>query len=195
MNTETSNNDPNRFFWYGVFSIITVVSALPLFGARLSNLGINYLLLLFTHEFAAFLFFGHTFFSNIWAMQIRFNQSQEAGIWARGFLRKLAMSVTLTTSIIIPISGLMLMEKWPGQLNGTPWAWNAYLAFWLMAAISITPDMIRYGRNRNSDEPKHGMVSGAIRGNLALILTVYIICCMVLKISWITPFAKLTFFG
>ena len=100
----------------------------------------------------------------------------------------------LTTSIIIPISGLMLIESW-GGLHGAPWAWNAYLAFWLMAAISITPDMIRYGRNRNSDDPKHGMVSGAIRGNLALILTVYIICCMVLKISWITPFAKLTLFG
>ena len=80
MNTETANNDPNRFFWYGIFIVITVVSALPLFGARLSNLGINYLLLLFIHEFAAFLFFGHTFFSNIWAMQIRFNQSKEAGI-------------------------------------------------------------------------------------------------------------------
>ena len=110
MNTETTNHDPNRFFWYGIFIAITIVSALPLFGARLSNLGINYLLLLFIHEFAAFLFFGHTFFSNIWAMQIRFNQSKEAGIWARGFLRKLAMSVTLTTSIIIPISGLMLIE-------------------------------------------------------------------------------------
>ena len=64
------------------------------------------------------------FFSNIWAMQIRFNQSKEAGIWARGFLRKLAMSVTLTTSIIIPISGLMLIESW-GGLHGAPWAWNA----------------------------------------------------------------------
>ena len=117
MNTETANNDPNRFFWYGVFMVITIVSALPLFGARLSNLDINYLLLLFIHEFAAFLFFGHTFFSNIWAMQIRFNQSKEAGIWARGFLRKLAMSVTLTTSIIIPISGLMLIESWGGGMG------------------------------------------------------------------------------
>ena len=64
-----------------------------------------------------------------------------------------------------------------------------------MATISITPDMIRYGRNRNAEDPKHGMVSGAIRGNVALVLTVYIMCCMILKISWITPFSKLGLFS
>lgn len=128
MNTEVMNEDPNRFLWYGIYALITIISGLPLFGARISDFGINYLLLLFIHEFAGFLFFGHTFFSNIWAMQIRFNQSKEVGIWARGFLRKLAMSVTLTTSIIIPVAGLMLIESW-GGLHNAPWAWNAYLAF------------------------------------------------------------------
>jgi hypothetical protein len=146
--------------------------------------------LLIIHEFAGFLFFGHTFFSNIWAMQIRFNQAKEVGIWARGFLRKLALSITMTTSIIIPVAGLMLMESW-GGLHNAPWAWNAYFAFWAMAAISITPDIIRYGRNRNSSDPKHGMVSGAIRGNIGTVLTIYIICCMVLKIAWIAPFPNL----
>jgi hypothetical protein len=63
-----------------------------------------------------------------------------------------------------------------------------------MATISITPDVIRYGRNRNAGDPRHGMVSGAIRGNLALVLTVYIICCMIIKISWITPFTKWSVF-
>ena len=111
MNTEVMNEDPNRFLWYGIYALITIISGLPLFGARISDFGINYLLLLFIHEFAGFLFFGHTFFSNIWAIQIRFNQSKEVGIWARGFLRKLAMSVTLTTSIIIPVAGLMLIES------------------------------------------------------------------------------------
>ena len=190
MEIKQTHNDPNRFLWYLVYIAITVVSGLPLFGLRLSDFGINYLLLLFIHEFSAFLFFGHTFFSNIWAMQIRFNQDKEVGIWARGFLRKLALSITMTTSIIILITGLMLMESW-GGLNNAPWAWNAYLAFWAMAAISITPDIIRYGRNRNSGDPKHGMVSGAIRGNIGTVLTIYIICCMVIKISWITPFPNL----
>ena len=187
MEIKQTHNDPNRSLWYLLYITITVVSGLPLFGLRLSDFGINYLLLLFIHEFSAFLFFGHTFFSNIWAMQIRFNQDKEVGIWARGFLRKLALSITMTTSIIIPITGLMLMESW-GGLNNAPWAWNAYLAFWAMAAISITPDIIRYGRNRNSGDPKHGMVSGAIRGNIGTVLTIYIICCMVIKISWIKPF-------
>jgi|TARA_B110001454_G_scaffold179915_1_gene173322 hypothetical protein len=190
MEIKQTHNDPNRFLWYLVYITITVVSGLPLFGLRLSDFGINYLLLLFIHEFSAFLFFGHTFFSNIWAMQIRFNQDKEVGIWARGFLRKLALSITMTTSIIILITGLMLMESW-GGLNNAPWAWNAYLAFWAMAAISITPDIIRYGRNRNSGDPKHGMVSGAIRGNIGTVLTIYIICCMVIKISWIKPFPNL----
>ena len=190
MDKQQIQDDPNRFFWYFVYLVITVISALPLFGLRVNDLGINYMFLLIIHEFAGFLFFGHTFFSNIWAMQIRFNQSKEVGIWARGFLRKLALSITMTTSIIIPVAGLMLMESW-GGLHNAPWAWNAYFAFWAMAAISITPDIIRYGRNRNSSDTKHGMVSGAIRGNIGTVLTIYIICCMVLKIAWIAPFPNL----
>jgi|TARA_B100000809_G_scaffold221350_1_gene229585 hypothetical protein len=187
------NDDPNRFFWYFIYLMISFVSALPLFGLRLNDFGINYLFLLFIHEFSSFLFFGHTFFSNIWAMQIRFNQAKEVGVWARFFLRKLALSITMTTSIIIPITGLMLIESW-GGLHNAPWAWNAYFAFWLMAAISITPDVIRYGRNRNAGDPKHGMVSGAIRGNIGTVLTIYIICCMIIKIAWITPFTKWSIF-
>ena len=96
MNSETIQNDsetmqhddPNRFFWYFIYLSITFVSALPLFGLRLSDLGINYLLLLFIHEFSGFLFFGHTFFSNIWAMQIRFHQPKEVGILGQVFFKK-----------------------------------------------------------------------------------------------------------
>ena len=41
--TETiQDEDPNRFFWYFIYLSITFVSALPLFGLRLSDFGINY---------------------------------------------------------------------------------------------------------------------------------------------------------
>jgi len=38
------------------------------------------------------------------------------------------------------------------------------------------------------------MISGLIRGNTALILTIYIFFCMVVKIAWITPFAEWSMF-
>ena len=62
--------DPNRFFWYFIYASITIVTALPLLGLRISDFGINYLFLLVVHEMAAFLFFGHTLFSNIWVTYI-----------------------------------------------------------------------------------------------------------------------------
>ena len=34
-------------------------------------------------------------------------------------------------------------------------------------------------------------LGGAIRGNIGTVLTIYIICCMVLKIAWITPFPNI----
>jgi hypothetical protein len=173
--------DPGRFFWYGVYAVIMVVSALPLFGLRIPQL-LPYLPTLVVHEFAAFLFFGHTFFSNIWSMRIRQTQPTETGVWARAMLRKLALGVTGPTSVIIPLFGLMLVESWGGLLNA-PWAWDAYFAFWWMAAVSIVPDVIRYGRNRNAANPQHGMKSGAIRGMTALFLTLYIMFVMVTKSS------------
>jgi len=51
-----------------------------------------------------------------------------------------------------------------------------------MAGFSVVPDVIRYGRNRNAADPKHGLMSGGIRGMLALVLTLYILLyCMVAK--------------
>ena len=184
MNETTTLNqthdDPYRFFWYFIFVVIMTVSALPLFGLlRLPPL-LPQIPLLLIHEFAAFAFVGHTLFSNIWAMRIRLTQGEQSGIWARGFLRKMALSITLPTSIIVPTAGLMLME-YMGGLEANPWAWDAYFAFWLMAGVSLVPDIIRYGRNRHSRDPKHGIVSGAIRGNIGTVLTFYIIYCMVAK--------------
>ncbi len=131
-------------------------------------------------EFAGFLFVGHTLFSNIWAMRIRMTMPEEVGVWARGFLRKLALGVTFPMSIITPGAGLLLMEYY-GGLSQNPWAWDAYLAFWLMAGVSIVPDIIRYGRNRHAGDPRHGVLSGAIRGNFGTLMVIYIIWCMVTK--------------
>ena len=75
----------------------------------------------------------------------------------------------------------MLIDDW-GGLTNVPWAWDAYFVFWLMAGFSVVPDVIRYARNRNAGNPMHGMLSGGIRGMLALVATLYILLyCMVAK--------------
>ncbi len=184
-----TDEDPGRFFWYAVYVVIVVIAALPLFGFRLPRV-FPYLPLLIIHEFAAFAYVGHTLFSNIWAMRIRMTQPESTGVWARAMLRKMALGITATTAVIVPVAGLMLVEDW-GGLIAAPWAWDAYLAFWVMAAVSIVPDVIRYGRNRNSADPRHGVLSGAIRGLTALVLVIYILVCMIAKTSifhgWFFP--------
>ena len=87
-------------------------------------------------------------------------------------------------AVITPLAGLMLVEEW-GGLAGAPWAWDSYLAFWIMCAISVVPDVIRYARNRNADQPMHGMVSGGIRAMVAMLLTFYIMIAMMAKVSLI----------
>lgn len=175
--------DPQRYFWYAVWAMLMGVSFLPLLGGpfRLPQI-MGYTTLLVIHEFSAFLFFGHTFFSNIWALKLRLTEPEETGVRARAFLRILAMSITGPTSFIIPVSGLMVVESF-GGLEAAPWAWDAYFAFWIMLGISIIPDVIRYARNRHAGQVRHGMKSGGIRGMLALVLTLYIMVCMVAKVS------------
>lgn len=176
-------DDPQRFFWYGVWTLIMAVSALPLLGIVRVPRVFDYITTLVIHELAAFLYFGHTFFSNIWSMRLRQTQPEATGIWARAFLRKLCLGVTAPTSVIVPLFGLMLIEEW-GGLTRAPWAWDAYFTFWLMAGFSIIPDTIRYGRNRNAGNPMHGMKSGGVRGMLALVIVLYIlIWCMIAKRS------------
>ena len=175
--------DPRRVFWYGVWTLIMVVSALPLVGVLQLPRVFAYTTTLVIHELSAFLYFGHTFFSNIWALLIRKTQPTEVGVWARALLRKLCLGVTAPTAVITPLFGVMLIDDW-GGLTNVPWAWDAYFAFWVMAGISIVPDVIRYARNRNAGDPRHGLMSGGIRGMLALVLTLYIlIYCMILRDS------------
>jgi hypothetical protein len=180
---ERPDDDPQRFFWYGVWTLVMAVSALPLLGVVRVPPVFSYVTTLVIHELAAFAYVGHTFFSNVWSLRIRQSQPQATGVWARGFLRKLCLGVTAPTAVIVPLFGLMLIEEWGGLLQA-PWAWDAYFTFWLMAGFSIVPDVIRYGRNRNAGDPMHGMASGGIRGMLALVIVLYIlIWCMVAKQS------------
>jgi hypothetical protein len=172
--------DPQKYFWYGVYVLVMAFSAVPLFmEVRLPTI-LSQVSLLVIHEFSGFLFVGHTLFSNIWAMRIRMTQPYETGVWARAFLRKLALGITFPTAIISPLAGLFLMEYY-GGLAANPWAWDAYFAFWLMAGVSIVPDVIRYGRNRHSADPRHGVLSGAIRGNFGTLMVLYILWCMITK--------------
>ena len=189
MNTSTITadtqieDDPRKFFWMFVYVLIMAVAALPLFGFRIPQI-FPYIPTLVVHEFAAFAFVGHTFFSNIWSLRIRRTQPLEFGIWARGHMRILCLSVTGPMAVITPVAGLMVVENW-GGLAGAPWAWDAYLSFWIMAAISVVPDVIRYARNQNADKPMHGMVSGGIRAGIATVLTFYIMVTMMAKVSLI----------
>jgi hypothetical protein len=177
------DDDPRKFFWFAIYLLIMAIGALPLVGLRIPQI-FPYTPLLVIHEFAAFAFVGHTFFSNIWSLRIRSTQPLEFGIWARGHMRILCLSVTGPMAVITPLAGLMVVENW-GGLAGAPWAWDSYLAFWLMCAISVVPDVIRYARNRNADRPMHGMLGGGIRAMVALVLTIYIMIAMIAKVSLI----------
>jgi len=88
MNTNAAvvqaDADPWKYFWYLVYFAVMGITAIPLFVDLQLPKVLNQVTLLFIHEFAGFLFVGHTLFSNIWAMRIRMTQPEEAGVWARG---------------------------------------------------------------------------------------------------------------
>jgi hypothetical protein len=175
---------PAQFIKVTIYLLLMGGMALPLFGFRVPKL-LPSVWLLLIHEFSGFAFVGHTIFSNIWSMRVRQTQSAEVGIWARGFIRKMAFSITLPTTIITPLAGLMLIEDW-GGLKAAPWAYDAYLSFWLMAGISLWPDLIRLAIDEHAGNATHGMRGGLIRSMVALVLTIYIIICMVTKQGFIT---------
>ncbi len=168
-----------------IYLVLMSIMALPLFGIRVPKL-LPSMWLLLIHEFAAFTFFGHTIFSNIWQMRVRQTQAAAVGIWARAFIRKLALSITLPTTVITPLAGVMLIEDWGGLLTA-PWAYDAYLLFWIMAGISLWPDLIRLVIDRHADHPTKGMRGGGIRGMIVLPMVIYIIVCMITKKAWISP--------
>jgi len=178
---------------YSLFFIVMGLYTLPFFGVAipappgLNTPGAGFYTLLFIHEFAGFVFFGHTFFSNVWAMRVRMVGDNETGIMARAMLRMMAMSITAPTSIIVPLAGLMLVETFFGGFFANPWAVDAYIAFWLMAALQLVPDIIRYAVDTHAASPKRDVKQAAIRGIGSTFLTVYIIWCMVTKGALISP--------
>jgi hypothetical protein len=175
---------------YSLFFIIMVLYTLPLPIPFLGWEGVkvmpipgldSYLFLLVVHEFSGFFFFGHTLFSNIWAMRVRQLGDLETGLMARGMLRIMAMSITLPTSIITPLFGLMLVNKYFGGLANAPWALHAYVSFWIMAALQLVPDLIRYAVDKHANDPNRDVKQAALRGIGSTFLTLYIIWCMVTK--------------
>lgn len=97
----------------------------------------------------------------------------------------IALGITLPTTIDTPLAGLLLIEDWGGLRNAAR-AYDAYLCFWLMAAISLWPDLIRLATETHADEPTHGMQGGLVRSMFALALTIYIVLVMATKAAWIT---------
>jgi len=191
MNDTTSESvNKDKAIRYTLFVIVMVLYTLPLPIPFLGWEGVkvmpvpgldSYLFLLVVHEFSGFLFFGHTLFSNIWAMRVRSSGDHATGIMARGMLRLMALSITAPTSILTPLAGLMLVNKYFGGFENAPWALHAYVAFWIMAGLQLVPDIIRYAVDTHRDDPKRDVKQAAIRGIASTFLTFYIIWCMVTK--------------
>ena len=180
----------DKLIRYSLFVIVMILYTLPMPIPFLGWEGVkvmpipgldSYLFLLVVHEFSGFLFFGHTLFSNIWAMRVRSVGDHATGVMARGMLRLMAMSITAPTSIITPLAGVMLVNKYFGGFQNAPWALHAYVAFWIMAALQLVPDIIRYAVDTHRNDPKRDVKQAAIRGIISTFLTFYIIWCMVTK--------------
>jgi hypothetical protein len=186
----TSAGNTDKIIRYSLFFIIMALYTAPIPIPLLGWEGLKvmpipgldgYLFLLVIHEFSGFLFFGHTLFSNIWAMRVRMVGDNNTGLMARSMLRLMALGITLPTSIITPLAGLMLVNKYFGGFANSPWALHAYVAFWIMAGLQLVPDLIRYAVDTHAADPKRDVRGAALRGIGSTFLTFYIIWCMVTK--------------
>ena len=179
----------DKLIRYSLFFIVMGLYTLPLLGvvvnppSFLANSATGQLTLLVIHEFAGFIFVGHTFFSNIWAMRIRMNADYQTGVMARAMLRKMALGITMPTSIIVPLAGLMLVNGYFSGFEGAPWARDAYIAFWFIAALQLVPDLIRYAVDTHAADPKRDVRQAAYRGMATTFVVIYIIFVMITKVS------------
>ena len=186
ISKEPEQSDPMLYFWRTVWILIAVLTAVPLFIDFHIPLVLSYTSTLVIHEMSGFVFFGHTIFSNIWCMRVRQTQNYEAGYWANQMIRKMAIGITLPTSILTPLAGMMLISSL-GGLRANPWAYEAYLCFWVMAVMQLIPDIIIVWRDKHRTKPTHKMMNGAIRGTVSSVLTIYIIFCMASKKALFVP--------
>ena len=82
---------------YSLYFLVMALYTAPLLGVPvmppgyLRNWEHGAIFLLVIHEFSGFIFFGHTLFSNIWAMRIRMTADHATGVMARAMLRKMAL--------------------------------------------------------------------------------------------------------
>lgn len=163
-----------------LFLLVMGIVSTPFFGVRIPPI-LPHMWLLVLHELFGFIFVGHTVFSNIWAMKIRLSPHHEAGVMARAFLRKMAFGITMPTSILVPVLGLMLVEESWGGLDEALWARDALVGFWLIWLLNIAPDLIRYARDEQAAKPRAGVLWAAARGIASTVITVVIIILMVTK--------------
>ena len=168
-----------------LFIIVMGIVSTPFFGLRIPPI-MPYTWLLVFHELLGFMFVGHTIFSNIWAMRIRMSPHHEAGVMARAFLRKMAFCITMPTSILVPVFGLMMIEDSWGGIYEAPWARDALIGFWLIWLLNIAPDLIRYARDEQAANPRAGVIWAASRGIVSTVITIVIIILMATK-SHILP--------
>jgi hypothetical protein len=120
-------------------------------------------------------------------MRIRMSPYHDAGVMARAMLRKMALGITLPTSILVPLFGLMLVEDSWGGLDEARWARDAYILFWIVWAVQIAPDILRYARDVQRANPRAGVMNAAMRGVATTVIIVVNIVLMATKYS-ILPF-------
>jgi len=187
----SSGMSKDKIIRYSLFIIVMSLYTVPLLGIEvmppqwLLNWQHGAMFLLVVHEFSGFIFFGHTLFSNIWAMRVRMVADEPTGIMARGMLRIMALSITGPTSILTPLAGVLLVNGWYGGFDSAPWALEAYVCFWIMAALQLVPDVIRYAVDTHAQDPKRDVKQAAMRGIASTFLTFYIIWCMITKTALI----------
>ena len=177
---------------YLIYAAIMAIYSLPLLGIPITPPAIvlaspnGQTWLRVVHEFAGIIFIGHTVFSNIWVMRARRLVDPITGVQLQRMLRDMALGITVPTSIMVPLMGAMLVDGYFGGFAAAPWAREAYVAFWIMAAIQLVPDCLMLAVSFSEADAASYRRHSAIRGVISTILTIYIVWCMSSKAALFT---------